>query len=314
MSCGSPPRTSTSRSSRRRWRARTGFLGPANLLEPTALSLSELDQIASDLDAALDLWRGDAYADLADADAAVAERVRLSELRTVALEDRAVVALHLGEHATVAAELEVLTAGHPLRERLWALRALALTRSGRPGGCPRGAGARSRRPRRGTRSRAISRGAPVAVAGSAPGRAAALAAAGGGQAAFSGDGCPPGPAGGGIGGAARARGRAAWGGTRWPSGLGRASGRSVTPRAGGRSVTRTTRWPSGLGRASMSIRHPPGRGAIRHRPGKRAMRLPNTITIRRRRRRPNSRPRPPPRRRRHRLAAGRTRSRERPGR
>ena len=40
-------------------------------------------------------------------------------------------ALALGHHATVAAELEALTAAHPLRERLWALRALALTRSGR---------------------------------------------------------------------------------------------------------------------------------------------------------------------------------------
>ena len=49
----------------------------------------------------------------------------------VALEDRAVAALALGDHATVAAELEALTAAHPLRERLWALRALALTRSGR---------------------------------------------------------------------------------------------------------------------------------------------------------------------------------------
>ena len=39
--------------------------------------------------------------------------------------------LALGDHATVAAELESLTAAHPLRERLWALRALALARAGR---------------------------------------------------------------------------------------------------------------------------------------------------------------------------------------
>ena len=42
-----------------------------------------------------------------------------------------VAALGLGRHAMVAGELEVVTATYPLRERLWGLRALALTRSGR---------------------------------------------------------------------------------------------------------------------------------------------------------------------------------------
>ena len=49
----------------------------------------------------------------------------------IALEDRAVAALGLGRHAMVAGELEVLTSTYPLRERLWGLRALALTRAGR---------------------------------------------------------------------------------------------------------------------------------------------------------------------------------------
>ena len=49
----------------------------------------------------------------------------------MALEDRAVAALALGDHATVAVELEALTARYPLRERLWGLRALALARAGR---------------------------------------------------------------------------------------------------------------------------------------------------------------------------------------
>ena len=91
------------------------------------------------------LWRGEPYAELDEADAAVAERARLAELRLVALEDRAVVDLALGHHATVAAELEALTSAYPLRERLWALRALALTRSGP-------AGRRARRAARGTRA------------------------------------------------------------------------------------------------------------------------------------------------------------------
>jgi DNA-binding SARP family transcriptional activator len=95
---------------------------------PTA---TELTAALASLDGALGLWRGTPYAELGDADAAVAERARLDELRLVALEDRAVACLALGQHATVAAELEALTSAHPLRERLWALRALALTRAGR---------------------------------------------------------------------------------------------------------------------------------------------------------------------------------------
>lgn len=95
------------------------------------LDRGELTAELAALDEALGLWRGTPYAELGDADAAVAERARLEELRLVALEDRAVAGLALGQHATVAAEMEALTAAHPLRERLWALHALALTRSGR---------------------------------------------------------------------------------------------------------------------------------------------------------------------------------------
>ncbi|GAA1792249.1 BTAD domain-containing putative transcriptional regulator [Nocardioides hankookensis] len=91
----------------------------------------ELRGLAAELDEALALWRGAPYTELGDADAAVAERARLDELRLVALEDRAVVELALGRHATISAELESLTSAHPLRERLWALWAVALTRSGR---------------------------------------------------------------------------------------------------------------------------------------------------------------------------------------
>jgi DNA-binding SARP family transcriptional activator len=98
---------------------------------PAVPPREDLDAAVGRLDEALALWRGTPYADLEDAPAASAERFRLEELRLVALEDRAVAALALGRHATVAAELEALTATHPLRERLWALRAVALTRSGR---------------------------------------------------------------------------------------------------------------------------------------------------------------------------------------
>jgi DNA-binding SARP family transcriptional activator len=98
---------------------------------PPALSGDELTDCVAELDRVLALWRGTPYAELDDAPAAVAERNRLEELRLVALEDRAVAGLALGHHSTVAAELEAMTAAYPLRERLWSLRALALTRSGR---------------------------------------------------------------------------------------------------------------------------------------------------------------------------------------
>lgn len=93
--------------------------------------LGELEALFDQINEALSLWRGLPYTELEDAPAAQAERARLEELRAVALEDRAVAALGLGRHAMVAGELEVLTATYPLRERLWALRAVALTRSGR---------------------------------------------------------------------------------------------------------------------------------------------------------------------------------------
>jgi DNA-binding SARP family transcriptional activator len=98
---------------------------------PPVLSADELGACVAALDEALALWRGTPYAELEDAPSAVAERTRLEELRLVALEDRAVAELALGRHGTVAADLEALTVAHPLRERLWTLRALALTRSGR---------------------------------------------------------------------------------------------------------------------------------------------------------------------------------------
>ncbi|MDF1603769.1 AfsR/SARP family transcriptional regulator [Nocardioides sp. YIM 152315] len=99
--------------------------GASPLGEPDLVLLSKT------LDETLRLWRGTPYAELGEADAAGAERARLEELRLVAVEDRAVVELALGRHATVAAELEALTSAHPLRERLWALWSVALTRSGR---------------------------------------------------------------------------------------------------------------------------------------------------------------------------------------
>jgi DNA-binding SARP family transcriptional activator len=98
---------------------------------PGVVAADVLDQAAHELDTATGLWRGRPYDELGEHPQAVAERARLDELRLVACEDRAAVRLAQGEHATVVAELESLTTQHPLRERLWTLRAVALARSGR---------------------------------------------------------------------------------------------------------------------------------------------------------------------------------------
>jgi DNA-binding SARP family transcriptional activator len=81
--------------------------------------------------AALALWRGPALSDLADLPGVRPIAARLDELRLVALERRLESDLDCGRHAEAAAELEALISDHPLRERLRALRMLALYRSGR---------------------------------------------------------------------------------------------------------------------------------------------------------------------------------------
>ncbi|WP_036505877.1 BTAD domain-containing putative transcriptional regulator [Nocardioides sp. URHA0020] len=86
-----------------------------------------LDQV----DLALSLWRGTPYAELGEHPAAVAHRARLEDLRRMAEELRVVGRLALGLHDVVRAELEAQTARHPLHERWWALRAVALAREDR---------------------------------------------------------------------------------------------------------------------------------------------------------------------------------------
>ncbi|MFD8528002.1 BTAD domain-containing putative transcriptional regulator [Streptosporangium canum] len=80
---------------------------------------------------ALGLWRGNAFADFADAPFARAAAARLEERRLAAVEELAELRLALGEHALLAGELGELVAAHPLRERLRAAHILALYRSGR---------------------------------------------------------------------------------------------------------------------------------------------------------------------------------------
>ncbi|GAA2306446.1 BTAD domain-containing putative transcriptional regulator [Nonomuraea roseoviolacea subsp. roseoviolacea] len=84
-------------------------------------------------DEALALWRGEPYQDLDDQAFAAAARARLTEARERARELRVGAVIRQDRHDELLGELEALTYEHPLRERLWALRALALYRCGRQG-------------------------------------------------------------------------------------------------------------------------------------------------------------------------------------
>ncbi|TDD88486.1 AfsR/SARP family transcriptional regulator [Actinomadura darangshiensis] len=87
---------------------------------------------ASLLTDALALWRGPAYADFTDAPFALAEILRLDELRLAAMESRAEARSESGEDAALVAELRGLVDEHPLRERLRAAYMRALYGAGRP--------------------------------------------------------------------------------------------------------------------------------------------------------------------------------------
>ncbi|GAB2718334.1 BTAD domain-containing putative transcriptional regulator [Kitasatospora kifunensis] len=85
-------------------------------------------EAAAALREALSLWRGPALADVREAPFADAEAERLERARLAALEDRIEADLVLGADPDLVAELESLTAEHPLHERLHAqlVRALAI--------------------------------------------------------------------------------------------------------------------------------------------------------------------------------------------
>jgi len=95
-----------------------------------ALGAGDAVMAAQRLTEALALWRGPAFAGI-DVPSVRAEGGRLEEMRLAALESRAEALLAAGRHGEAIAELETLTAAHPLRERLWSLRMLALYQAGR---------------------------------------------------------------------------------------------------------------------------------------------------------------------------------------
>ena len=82
-------------------------------------------------DDALSLWFGDPLSDFATEQWAIAEAVRLSELKIAAMTERAQAALALGRHAEVVAHLEPVVAADPTLEAMAGLLMVALYRGGR---------------------------------------------------------------------------------------------------------------------------------------------------------------------------------------
>ncbi|MFC8359598.1 BTAD domain-containing putative transcriptional regulator [Streptomyces griseorubiginosus] len=82
---------------------------------------------------ALGWWRGPAYAEVADAEWALAEVARLDELRLSAQELLIDALVRDGRWSEAVASAEVLTREHPLREEGWRLLATALWGAGRRG-------------------------------------------------------------------------------------------------------------------------------------------------------------------------------------
>jgi DNA-binding SARP family transcriptional activator len=98
-----------------------------------AAGLGDPAAVHARLSCALASWRGAAFQEFGGLPWADLEASRLDELRLTAMEGRAAAALRLGLAAQTVADLDRLTAEHPLREEACRLLALALYQSGRQG-------------------------------------------------------------------------------------------------------------------------------------------------------------------------------------
>lgn len=100
--------------------------------EAERLGATEPDAALERLEAALELWRGPVYGQLADHPAITPEAVRLERLRATARGHRIDLLLTLGAHETAIGELEAIVVEDPLAERPHGQLMLAQYRAGRP--------------------------------------------------------------------------------------------------------------------------------------------------------------------------------------
>ena len=85
----------------------------------------------SEFEAGLALWRGEAYAEVADAEWVAPDVARLEELRLSVIEGRCAALIGVGANEVAVAELEAHVRTHPLGEHGCELLALGLYRAGR---------------------------------------------------------------------------------------------------------------------------------------------------------------------------------------
>jgi WD40 repeat protein/DNA-binding SARP family transcriptional activator len=97
------------------------------------LALGEPERAAHVVGEALALWRGPALAELESWDPGRLEAERLEELRRDAEELRVDAALRAGRHRELLVEAQAMVDEAPVRERRWALLALAQYQTGRQG-------------------------------------------------------------------------------------------------------------------------------------------------------------------------------------
>ncbi|MEU5119328.1 AfsR/SARP family transcriptional regulator [Streptomyces asoensis] len=96
-----------------------------------ALDRGDAPGAVREFEGALALWRGPAYAEVADTALVRPDAARLEELRLSVAEGRCAALLAAGAHEIAVAELEAFVPDHPLREYGCELLSLALYRAGR---------------------------------------------------------------------------------------------------------------------------------------------------------------------------------------
>jgi DNA-binding SARP family transcriptional activator len=95
------------------------------------LNRGRCEEASASFAAALALWRGTPFADIAERSLAVAEVTRLETLHRLARSRRADAQMHLGRHREMTGELQSMVAGWPDDEGIRELLAVCLARAGR---------------------------------------------------------------------------------------------------------------------------------------------------------------------------------------